>query len=258
MGALMGRGRGVWIVGILALAGCFALCGAAKTKDPPWIAKDWTQWTMQDCTLVATRSPWSQYYSKSNGRFDNTTVKLRSALPVRLAGLRVQQLEKHYENMNSAKKQEFDQQHAGDAAPSDDAPILLDVFQYQYLDYSNSSTNGSPYPSSSVSGVPPGRQLALRLPGGSLVMPTEIAKIKAGDPLAKNEYLYTFPRMVNDEPAFSGTDGEIIFVFGGPIPEADKQGKVAPPNAADFQGVAGATGYRFKISDLMYKGKLEY
>jgi hypothetical protein len=252
----MGRRHGVWIVGVLALAACVSFSGAAKTKEPPWKARDWTNWTMQDCEAVMQQSPWAYYYSSSAGRFDRTLLEFDSALPVRQAKLRSQQLNNHYDKMNPAQKQAFDQQHAGDLPVTDDGPILL--FVYQYMDYGYFPPRGPEL----VFGPPSGGWAALRLPNGKLILPIETTRQKVENTQLENAYLYTFPRHLDGKPTLTGNDQEITVIFGDILPKADAQGRIAPLEIEDFHANSdprsGVPGHTFIIPDMMYKGKLEY
>jgi hypothetical protein len=265
MGALMGRRHGVWIAAVVALAGCFTLSGGAKTKDLPWIANDWTQWKEEDCKIVLQQSPWVFYFHENSNIVYGNSAQLRSALPIRQALLRQQELNNHYDKLTPAQKQTFDQQRAADLAASDASPILLYVDHYYADDYPGAGF-----------GPESGRRVALRLASGALVFPTETKQEKVSDAYVENAFLYTFPRMIDGRPAFTVTDKEVVFMLGGFLPKADKEGKIAPQRPEDFHAwtrefeekdkktkkvlgtVEVPVEYTFKIADMMYKGKLEY
>ena len=82
-------GKGPYAALLLgALAATISISGSAITKlDPPWIAKDWTQWTINDCDKVLRHSPWVTYYEYDDSGIYNTqnSRQFRSARPIRQA-----------------------------------------------------------------------------------------------------------------------------------------------------------------------------
>jgi hypothetical protein len=256
----------------LALAVFFSIASGKDQPKKPWLQKDWTQWTQQDCKSVLEESPWVYYWFASDYGTLRKTAQLRSALPIREALLRQQQLEQRYDKMKPAQKQAFDQQHSGDLTASDDTPILLYVDHYRYdpLPKEGSRAVGR------EPGPDPGRRVAIKLSNGTLVTPTETTQLKVDNTVWENAYLYAFPRIMDGTRAFTTADNEIFFVFGEPLPMADKEGRIAPQRAEDFHAwtqeleekdvktkrvlktIQVPRGYMFKIADMMYKGKLEY
>ena len=98
-----------------------------------WEKKDWRQWTKQECEKVLSDSPWSRTYTSTlpytqpgglgtsadagtsapeGERNPNIqyVAQLRSALPVRQAVVRLQQLQSKYDKMSEAEKKSFDEQ----------------------------------------------------------------------------------------------------------------------------------------------------
>jgi hypothetical protein len=222
-------------------------------KDPPWMAKDWTTWSATDCHAVLTSSPWtysSQHTLEANKgvgyAYSFVFVQLRSALPIRQALLRQLQLEKHYDRMNPQKKQEFDRQNPIELAGGDGESVLVDI------------TNGSAEPPPSGSRAPdnfvganPPQQAALRLSNGTLVKPLKTSILKRNTFLNECEYL--FPRSIEGKPIFVFGDSVLEIMLGDPLTIDEKTKRVVQ------EGINSARlGYSFKISDLMYKGKLEY
>ena len=250
----MSRRHAVWIAGSFALAVCLSLSGFAKTtktKDPPWVAKDWTQWSSQDCQDVLEKSPWI----RSNGEWD---VRLDSALPIRQAHLRELQLLKRYDRMNPDKKKDFDEEHAQDLSEGNAGQVVIwatGVYKTDANGWARESW--------------PALQTALRLPDGSLVMPIKTTlsgdvteyEVHSGGGLGKEVHVagiaeYVFPREVNGKRLYTERDKEITVVQGAILPYKGKTEILGPEGAKDFR--PGGYTYYFEIPKLMYKGKLEY
>jgi len=103
------------------------LCGvaAAQSKDF-WQVKDYRQWNEKECKKLLEDSPWAQDYnigrtyveplqstSTERGREQRPQMKyqvqFRSALPVRQALVRLQQLNNKYDQMPLDQRQAFDE-----------------------------------------------------------------------------------------------------------------------------------------------------
>jgi hypothetical protein len=227
-------------------------------KHKPWVEKDWTKWSDWDCVNVEEQSPWINYYppGDSDSASAQVTARIVSALPVRQATYRRLQLYKHYEKMNSQKKQAFDQTNPPpDLAKPDDVPVKI-IIEHAY---------GGPVPAESTpyevehDGALPARQAALRLSDGTLVMPIQTsATLVAGNPDNSNVTEYTFPRLVNEKPLFSATDKIFLIVYGERLQFNKKHMQLGPLSPADFHIYPYAVQTSFPITSLMYKGKLEY
>ena len=240
----------------LALAACFSLTGAAKTKDPPWIAKDWTQWSEDDCDEVLYGSPWGVKVGFGGTNINPSPIvstvgvviiQLRSGLPIRQALLRKQQVLNFYSKMKPDKKLAFDQAHAHDLDPSDQVLICIDHYGYQ-----------SPSPSGAVNNITndvpgsPATQVALRLADGTLIQPT--AATVVGMWVYENEIQYSFPRTVNNIPVPSPGEPSLVFELGADLRIKLKSGNFDQP----LPFLDSGRSITFKLSDMMYKGKLEY
>ena len=181
--------------------------------------------------------------------FINTVIQLRSALPIREALVRQLQLQKRYDKMNVQKKQEFDQQRAADLAPRPDRNLVVVIY--------NSSTEppAADHPITALGPDPP-RQAALQLADRTLILPIQINKVKYMSS-SINEYMnqfeYVFPRTISGRELFTKTDSSMTLKLGAPLVVDKKTNKV---EQRDFQN--SGFEYTFKISDLIYKGKLEY
>jgi hypothetical protein len=236
---------------------CFSLFATQEADDKSWETKDWTQWTVEEETAVF-EGPWHQF-THSDGNVSLNTrygtsafgndVQLRSALPIRQALLRYLQLTDHYDTMKPDKKQAFDQAHAHDLDPIDQVKVYI-------VNYSDEPPPLNPVATDRIFGPTPARQAALRLRNGTLVLPLQIYPVKYANTIINeftNQYEYTFPRTVAGKPLYSVNDSFLIVELGAPL-VLDK--KTHLPKSPNF--VPSGKLYIFKISDLMYKGKLEY
>ena len=244
----------------LALAFLFALPSRADLEYKPWIEKDWTQWTQHDCSITLGASPWNQWtintapssVSSSTPSY-GSRVQIRSALPMRQARFRLAQIETQYEKMKPDKKKAFDLAHAYDLDPIDQVLVYIDNVS---TDVPPTQSGGGELEGGIFSTPAPARQAALRLPDGTLVLPTETNKVKyTPDTLnsAQNQFEYVFPRMVSGKAIFSPHDSLLTVELGAPLVFDKKTHKVVQEDFRD-----SGKRYTFKISDLMYKGKLEY
>jgi hypothetical protein len=240
-----------------AMAICPFMAGSANPADKPkpWLTKDWTKWTSDDCAYVLNGSPWSlQMYSSSvsdrPGEFNAsyTLVQLRTALPVRQALLRALQIEKHYDRMDDQKKRAFDQQNSAtfDESAASNVVVLIDEVNVY---------NGS---RAIIPGQSPATQIALRISGGALVAPVQTKKVNYPPTeiqfdAVHFQFEYVFPRTVGGKPLYSTDDLSLGIYLGAPLIVDKKTGTV---EQQDFRESTG--GYFFKIPDLIYKGKLEY
>jgi hypothetical protein len=102
---------------ILIVATLAALTSTA-TNVPVWDAKDWTQWTAEDCELILTKSPWVSTASWNGpnayekGGQSQAVAQIASALVIRQAAVREAQIQVDHDHMDPAAKKQLDQQAA--------------------------------------------------------------------------------------------------------------------------------------------------
>jgi hypothetical protein len=102
---------------ILVVA-AFAAFTSTATNVPPWDAKDWTQWTEQDCELILSNSPWVSTNSSNGpnsyekGGQSKSVAQIASSLIIRQASVRQAQLQQDRDHMDAKAKQQFDEQAA--------------------------------------------------------------------------------------------------------------------------------------------------
>jgi hypothetical protein len=245
------------------LAACFCLAGHADLKHEPWLSKDWRQWTSDDTVLVLNSSPWSHPTSQVNSpgcgpglAYQQTLVQFRSALPIRQALLRQAQLQKHYDKMDVQKKQEFDQQHAIDLTDGANGIVKIVINNSSITPQSAPTDMNAPAQPCVTIPPEPATQASVWSSGGVLIPPTRITKVNYTSTRiweSMNQFEYIFPRTISGKPLFSPKDRLLGISLGAPLIVDKKTGKV---EKQDFQ--SSGLGYTFEISDLMYKGKLEY
>jgi hypothetical protein len=99
---------------IFVVATLAALTSTA-TSVPVWDAKDWTQWTAEDCELILTKSPWVSTASWNGpnayekGGQSQSVAQVVSSLIIRQASVRQAQIQVDHDHMDAAAKKEFDQ-----------------------------------------------------------------------------------------------------------------------------------------------------
>ena len=111
-----------------------------------WVGKDWKQWSKDDCARVLVESPWSHVWrGRTPGvntmqatetltpthseavEFVVYSVQIRSALPVREAIVRQQQIDLKYDKMTDEQRKAFDSQAAQILSRKYDDVILVHV-----------------------------------------------------------------------------------------------------------------------------------
>jgi hypothetical protein len=96
-------------------------CLIAAPAGEFWEKKDYKEWTPKECQKMVEDSPWAFKYeltgSSANAAeglpFIRYTAKLRSALPIRQAEVRLMQIQNKYDSLSPEQKQSFDKQAEG-------------------------------------------------------------------------------------------------------------------------------------------------
>ena len=116
----------------LVAAAAFAPVSPAGAQGG-WRGKPFLEWTKADAEDLLIESPWAQTVARSGSAIRGTgvsapdpalTVRLRSALPIRQAMLRLRQLREKYDQMSDKKKAEFDEKNA----PLIECPACADSY----------------------------------------------------------------------------------------------------------------------------------
>lgn len=108
----------------LALAAALVCAAGARAQKEEWQGKPFREWTEKEARKVITESPWARTVASSGpmvnfGGYGNNTptpdkvyiARLRSALPVRQAILRLRQIKEKYDSMSDGRKAEFDEKN---------------------------------------------------------------------------------------------------------------------------------------------------
>lgn len=95
-----------------------AVCFSQTAAQDFWERKPYSEWTKDDIIRLIGESPWAQLrqpQADSTVVRTNTgvTVRVRSALPIRQALVRLKQIEAKYDKMDDRKKAEFDEKLRG-------------------------------------------------------------------------------------------------------------------------------------------------
>jgi len=83
-----------------------------------WMQRSYKRWTREEIIRIISDSPWAQVReleadSASGGTVPSVTIRLRSAVPIRQALVRLKQIEANYDKMDTAKRAEFDEKMKG-------------------------------------------------------------------------------------------------------------------------------------------------
>ena len=89
------------LLALLTAAIFLALPSAARTSSP-WKDKDWTKWTVDDCTRILTASPWaSQIVDPNSWTHTDAQAKWQGATAVILSSLVVRQALARYREQDA-------------------------------------------------------------------------------------------------------------------------------------------------------------
>lgn len=110
------RGRRCVLVVSVVVLSC-----VAYARQDGWVKKPYQQWTKDDIIRVGSDSPWAQVRQadRNSGNYTPAdwlpavTIRLRSALPIRQALVRLKQIEAKYDKMDEKKRVEFDAKSEG-------------------------------------------------------------------------------------------------------------------------------------------------
>jgi len=233
--------------------------GASATKQTDaWRNKDWTKWTDADCENVLQRSPWVRTatfllggetaMSRTHPAWAQPArVRILSALPMREAMLRREQLVANYDKMKGKKREEFDRAHALEnyppGVPKEDAGSI--VFEVV-----------GAYPFQNLRADLQGESIG-RLddrPGDALEMlgKTTVQRADCSGPGCVDTDIYFFSRSVNGRPILPAFAGALRVTLSDPIIDEAKAKKgEQQPRATDTSVV------EFPFSELVYSGKVE-
>jgi hypothetical protein len=245
---------------MVALLILFASVSApAKQKQPFWETKDWTQWSKYECRKILTISPWasttysytitkrqswptqeycpSEYpyfpctrdYNEVSWRnWNPITIQLRSALPVRLALLRLLQIESRFGRYPAKDRHSFELEVRNSLSHNFEDFIVVNVSSHSNIYFSGAPTE--------VLLQPPNRA---RLP---------FAKTMEHDNFQHSYGIdFLFPRFVNGQPVVSDSDQALAISYRPLKLQAISFGKTKESSSTEFP-----------LKQMIYRGKLEY
>lgn len=101
---------------LIFLTVCLLLVSSPTAAQDIWAQKPFQQWTKDDIIKIAGDSPWAHVKEVSppigeripTAYLPAVTVRLRSALPIRQALVRLKQLEAKYDKLGEKERAEFD------------------------------------------------------------------------------------------------------------------------------------------------------
>lgn len=95
-----------------------AVFGANVFGQDFWMQKSYKRWTKEEIVRLISDSPWAtvremEADSTASGLTPMVTVRLRSAVPIRQALVRLKQIDAGYDKMTAAEKTAFDEKYKG-------------------------------------------------------------------------------------------------------------------------------------------------
>jgi hypothetical protein len=124
------------LVPMLLLSAAFAV------GEEFWEKKEYKQWSLKECDKLLSESPWAKGLTLSSvGIMDNSKtstdgqqpfikyqIQFRSALPIRQALVRKQQIQAKYDTLPPEQKQQFDKQAESflNSAPEDSVIVYVE------------------------------------------------------------------------------------------------------------------------------------
>jgi hypothetical protein len=161
-----------------------------------WENKDWTTWSETQCREIlfdtALNSPWAQVSGStmSGGSFsytDRTWVQFRSALPVRQALARLDEINSGYDKMSPAQRQLFDQKTKADLNENYADRVVLHIKFSTFEGGKRPAQANQTAPSQVTLFLPDGKQLTSSPPESVRSTTNEV------------EYDVAFPRIVDGQ-----------------------------------------------------------
>lgn len=224
---------------LIALAQVVALpllCAAQviygpKPLDPDasWQRKDWKQWSSKECRDILEESPWvtEHKYSKWWGR-----MRIRSALPVRLALARQFLIKNGYDRARADKRKMLEQQVANEFLDSMEDRILV---HYEY---------GLDREGNTFRLIPKGPDGLLMTSDGRVIKSIETISVKKHLSWSSEseEFTLVFPRTVDGKSVIYPQHVMFAIVIG------KSEGSSFTPNLK----------LDFRLDNMIFNGKVEY
>lgn len=198
----------------------FAALTSTATSVPVWDAKDWTQWTAEDCDLILTKSPWVSTASWNGpnayekGGQSQSVAQIVSSLIIRQASVRQAQIQVDHDHMDAKAKEEFDKSAAACLAQNVDDRIVIGMDADAQSDES---------------------KLAGNVEVSKRTIPlTQVTDWISSNPCPFYAVVVSIPRTLDGKPA---------------IVPGDKKLEIKGPTLRHFS---------FDVQKMIYKGKLDF
>jgi len=209
-----------------------------------WEKKEYTQWSQQECKKILEDSPWSQPYllqGFGSGEGDGApriiyTVQFRSALPIRWAMVRNNQIASKYDKLSPEQKAQFDLSVKEFMSVSYEDAVVVDV-SYDHNVPSQDLTIARFWQTQTRDLLK--NQVYLY---GSKGKKVPLADYKIGQG-AQRKFQFIFPRQFDGKPIATAEDKNIVLEF--PYPVASGMGD-------------GRGRVEFNVKKMMINGQLVY
>lgn len=232
------------LAALMLLAAAAAPPAAAQGGD--WRSKPFREWTKDEAEQVLIDSPWAQTMAPGGGAIGlggtravsapdkAITVRLRSAMPVRQAMLRLRQLHEKYDRMSDAKRAEFDEKNR----PLIECPACADHYAVAFL--------------------PP--------PGGRLTLPRALLSTAPAKLMLHVQLLNERGELraaVHYTPPKSPT-GEAVFFFprlddkGQPLLTPASRKLVVAVGSEILEGETRLNRFEFDVPKMLVAGRVEF
>jgi hypothetical protein len=218
-----------------ALLAALSALAEAQSKDF-WQAKDYKEWSEKECRKLLENSPWAQDFtvagttidplqsaSGDRARESNSRITYRvqfsSALPLRQALVRTQQLANNYDRMPPEQKQAFDEK-AAKLLLANFAEVIavhvgyssnVQLYDREMANYWQTRTNDQLKNSTFLIG-PQGRKI-----------PPQRFTTATG---AGREFTFYFPRVIDGQPLVGPRDKTLKLEFMHPRISNEKEERV--------------------------------
>ncbi len=239
-----------WVFRVALANGVVLLAGLGAIASG-WEKKDWSQWSLEDCTTILSNSPWATTKGSSSPEgFASVAVQFASALPIRQALVRSRQFWAQSYKHDAKRIQAYLQQDQTCFSQTYPDRIVVHVMAV-----------AGEYPSrrdpTYVGFISVHSDGALTLPNGKKILAIQSTPTPPTDCLAqqwrpaalqeRREWDLAFPRTVDGEPAIKPGDKKVTVILGTLVHK--KNGEEEFDIDASFD---------FDVTKMIYKGKLEY
>lgn len=257
-----------------AIISFLILAAIATYGDAFWAKKDWKEWSKGECDKLLQDSPWARKWTKTQvilssavpsvsgaGREgaagENTPeidyrVQVLSALPVREAEIRQEQIESKYDQMSDVEKKAFDAHADKVLSPPYDDFILI------HVEYSSNLQRFERQLARYWQSLPPDT-----IPLGVYIINERgdhIGPVRWISPRSGTyEFEMYFPRTMKGEPVIKPGDKKFSVQFRHPRIGSQAVGNPSNDRNTTVPRFGGELVLvEFKLDAMMWKGKLTY